>query len=107
MKERLIHYAETFETVTPESAEHGDFEESGFIDENATGTFREMADLLTCTEPSSYPLPACGAGVWYSQTDADIDFHTGTEERRSYHPKTDRDARFMRLAYIATHKPRR
>jgi len=107
MKERLIHYAETFEIVTPESAEQGDYTETGFIDENATGTFRELVDLLDCTEPSSYPLPACGAGVWYTQMDAGIDYRTGAEERRGYHPASDRDARFMRLAYMATHKTRR
>jgi hypothetical protein len=106
MKNRLIHYAETFETVTPESAENGEAADSGFISEETTDDFRAMASLLACTEPSDYPLPADGSRVWYTQLDSDIDYRTGAEERRSYHPKTHKDGRFMRLAYLATHKPR-
>lgn len=36
----------TYTTVTPESSEHGDFEESGFILESATYTLKEISDLV-------------------------------------------------------------
>lgn len=36
----------TYTTITPESAEHGDFEESGFIIESVTCTLKEISGLV-------------------------------------------------------------
>ena len=49
----------TFETISPESAENGDFEETGFLHEGLT--FREAMDVLRwkrgCyVEADSYPV---------------------------------------------------
>ena len=90
----------TFEVVTPESAEHGDFAETGWEDEEGAaiepddleveehGSGSEAAVALavdhigSCVEPSSsdwHPR------VWYTDADGDIDYRTGAEKRYSYH----------------------
>lgn len=96
----MITYAETYEIVTPESAEYGDADERGFIDERLTSDFRDMVDLLEGTEPSCNPLPADpGRHVWYTHYQYDVDYSTAGEESRSYHPLTDRDGRYMAKAW--------
>jgi hypothetical protein len=90
----MIRYKKTFDIITPESAEAGEFAESGFIDENCSMTFREAVELLACTTASDLPNP----GTWYS-TDGDTDYRTGEVEIRSYHPATERDGRYMAKAY--------
>ena len=71
----------TYEVVSPESAEDGEVESRGFIDEVGTSyTVDEAIDLLAGFEPSaSYFHP----GIWYSG-DPDTDFRTGKEETISY-----------------------
>lgn len=73
----------SYETVTPESAEIGDAEEHGWIDEEGTGHDVESAiRLLQGKEPSSSHFHL---GIWYTDIDGDIDFRSGAETRQSYH----------------------
>jgi hypothetical protein len=76
----------TFETVTPESAEHGDAESRGYampggwhFDESdgAELSLSEAIGMLSCAED-------CGA--WWQETDGRIDYKTGAETRYSLHP---------------------
>lgn len=100
-----IRYSETFETITEESAEHGEAADSGFITMLGEESLRGMVDLLRGTEPSRYPLPApqdadwCGS-VWFTKH-GDMDARSGETENRSYHPLTARDARYMVAAWKA------
>lgn len=96
----------TYQTVSPESAEAGDFEDSGFItggnnktddsdegesmevdkdfdDEDATVVSKTIAFLKDkgATNPSSSHF---GGNIWYSDG-GDTDYQTGEEETRSYH----------------------
>ena len=94
-----IKYDETFEIITPESAEHGDFEETGFYAEGCTiDTFANLIDMLANTEPSCYPLPHDGAGVWYTQY-GEPDYRTGDTENRAYHPSGERAQRYFAKAW--------
>jgi len=102
-QQTMIKYAETYEITTPESAEAGDSEETGFISEAEEMTFREAVEMLACTEPSDTPT---GPRTWYT-TEGDTDYRTGAEERRSYHPKTERDGRYMAKAYKTANDKRR
>ena len=100
----------TYSCVTPESAEHGDFSSTGWIDEDGYSCDPEpctcaedcdcesAADLAfefldrESAEPSSsswYP------GVWYSQAVGSTNYHTGEVETRSYHLQgfTDEESR--------------
>ena len=97
----MIHYRETYEIVTQESAENGEAEDSGFIHENAEGTFLDMVKLLRGTQPSCWPLSDgenCHYHLWFTSQPG-IDYRTGAEETRSYHPATDRDCRYMVKAW--------
>ena len=92
----MIDYAETFAILTPESAEHGDYEEQGFIAESLESDFRYMVDLLKHTEPSSSNVEYA---KWFTYYDYHHDYTNGAEESRSYHPKSDRDLHYMIKAW--------
>ena len=100
-----IRYSETFETITEESAEHGEAADSGFITMLGEESLRGMVDLLRGTEPSRWPLPApqdadwCG-NIWFTKY-GDMDARSGEYENRSYHPASARDARYMITAWKA------
>lgn len=74
----------TYEIITPESAEHGDAEECGWVapggwhhDDPAPMSLREAVSLISCAED-------CVS--WFAETDGRQDYRTGAEERRSLHP---------------------
>jgi hypothetical protein len=78
-----ITVRETYEIITPESAEEGEAEESGWIDEEGTEhTFAEVEQMLSGAEPSSSSFHE---GIWYTVYDYSTDFKTGADESRSYH----------------------
>lgn len=73
---------ESYDIVTPESAEDGDAAERGWIDEDGTEyTFRELVELLEGTEPSSGQFHE---GLWYSRT-LDQNPRDASYETRAYH----------------------
>lgn len=94
----------TYEITTPESAEEGDFAETGIwypggwrfkADDPspmedlavAVSGADEAAGLiehhLGAIEPSNYPH--FHPGTWYTESDSDIDYRTGEEMRKSAH----------------------
>ncbi len=88
----------TFSRTTPESVEHGDFSDSGYLEEE--GVSMEPDDIdqeegLTVIDKAADFLDDHGAhepsssefhpGVWYSDGWSTIDYTTGTEEERNYH----------------------
>lgn len=80
----------TYEIVTPESAEEGEFAETGFmlpgewtlsLDEAKT----ECVDMdLRDAMRLAYPDEDCGR--WFSESDGREDYQTGARETRSIHP---------------------
>lgn len=80
----------TYQTVTPESAEIGEPEETGFKAENVEYTFRELVELLhTCEHSGS---------SWATHYCVDEDYATGAITDHSYHPVSNRDARYFEKA---------
>ena len=92
----------TYDCVTQESAEFGDFSDTGWVDEEGIPIepeeyeLEEYGDELSavvalavkeigkCVEPSSSEFsPSCPP--WYTETDPDIDYRTGEETRKSFH----------------------
>jgi hypothetical protein len=77
----MVRFAVTYDVITPESAENGDYEESGFIDEACS--LREAFDL-------------CGrfftqdSGSWFTNDEyghgTRAYYEQGREEVRSLHP---------------------
>ena len=74
----LIYIRETFEIITDESAENGEAESQGFIDEEGSPFFfEELVELLKGTEHS---------GNNWATRYGERDPITGNVENRSYHP---------------------
>ena len=83
-----IMISETYETITPESAENGDIADSGFMYENQPYTFRELVDYILLVG-FFHPSDSHGVPRWLS-TEWDTDYKTGEGELRSIHPGRDR-----------------
>ena len=100
MSERRIRIS--YDVVTPESAEIGDFAETGW--ENEEGVCidpddcyveeagSELAAVVACAvdtigngvEASDYPT-CCPGHTWYTDSDGDVDYDDGSEKRLSYY----------------------
>ena len=88
----------TYEIVTPESAEHGDAEDRGFIDEGCS--FRDAVMLVSghATEPSDSHV---SYARWFTHHNYSNDFMTGAEESRSIHiPDSVSEASRKRIAKL-------
>lgn len=87
----------SFEMTTPESVEHGDVAERGWVDEEGTlidGSESGFDDFIhhavdfleteggRSLEPSSSSF---SPGDWYVEIDGRTDYRTGAETRRSFH----------------------
>lgn len=81
-----ILVSQTFEIITPESAEQGDAEERGYKYEDREFTFRELVDLMEehpqCSSGGGNFTP--GPNDWFSSY-GDTDFRTGAVESTSVH----------------------
>ncbi|HBP0117091.1 TPA: hypothetical protein L5P37_002276 [Pseudomonas aeruginosa] len=96
-----IRVSQTYEIVTPESAEVGDVAESGFDFQDAEFGFRELVDYL---ESNGFTEPSCSHRYpdWVTQAGGDLDYQTGAEERKSLHPgRDDRSRRYWEKALRA------
>jgi hypothetical protein len=92
---RVVSYSRT----TPESAEHGDFSETGWVNEeggSCTPDDYDREDGLTCVDlavkmlkdGAAYPSSThFHTGIWYSADCGTLDYRTGEDEERSYHLK--------------------
>lgn len=89
MSDLLPRIRITFDTVTPGSAEEGDFAETGWVDEEGVVMEDDVVDDAVeflrgkgCLETSSSPFHP---GACYTQADADVNYTTGEHYRESYH----------------------
>ncbi len=74
-----------YSTVTPESAEHGDFEDTGFVYENTEFTFRELVrELREFTSLSSSPSSG-SISDWACTGFEASDYSTGEEREETLH----------------------
>src|SRR6478735_8653132 len=98
-----ILISKTFATITPESAEIGDFDDMGFITECEQVTFRELVDLMIeFREPSQSPNDF-NTHVWYS-SHYTSNYGTGEEREDSLHfhrDNTNNAAKYWKYARIA------
>lgn len=78
-------FAVTYDVVTPESAEHGDTADSGFVVDNVS--LRDAIAALQGAQvaPSCEPFNPRYAYTWFYTLDADVDYRTGAETRRALH----------------------
>ena len=98
-----IYYDVTFQTVTEESAEQGDFADQGYQEENNyVESFRELVDLVSeYPEPSYYPLNTYSYpdNLWFSTVDPDVNYTTGENTYYSLHIKNKR-ALYHLVSYL-------
>lgn len=97
--------SKTFTDVTPESAEHGEAADRGFLWEDTPHTFRELVALMReCSNPSSFPLrrPAdVTDSVWFSCEPYTADYETGMEREESIHYSRANDPRALKYWQLA------
>lgn len=89
----------TYDVVTPESAEQGDFADQGWIDDDVGhDCFPDSDDMeegltsvdlairfLTQNGPLEASSSAFHPGVWYTQSDGSVNYCTGAQTRYSFH----------------------
>lgn len=78
-----ILISRTYATISPESAEHGEYEETGFLAEKEEVTLRELVELLRGGRPSSSP-PRGTPNEWVDYNRED-NYLTGEETIESVH----------------------
>lgn len=83
----MILISKTFETMSQESAENGDYEDTGYCWENVECSFSELVSIIRGLEPSQSPITNA-AFVWFTEH-GDIDYRTGEETSYSYHFSRD------------------
>lgn len=81
----MILMNRTYSEVTPESAEHGDFSDTGFIYEDQPFSFRDLVRELREFSALSCSHPGSCSGVWASTHFETVDYSTGTEREESLH----------------------
>ena len=84
----MIRYSITYQIITPESAEMGDYSDQGYerYDETAD-SFRELVNLVKdrgFSEPSCSPV-TYSDNIWFSTVDPDRNYQTGEETYYSIH----------------------
>lgn len=93
----------TYDIVTPESAEHGDYAESGFIGESMS--LRDAVAAVQETRTSHVDgrnVELCNAGLGYAiRVDNGMEFETGASETRALHLPTSR-ATARRIARLVS-----
>ena len=94
----------TFCETTPESAEFGDFSDTGFIAQDEQVTFSELVQLMKeHNHPSMSPCDV-NTNVWFSTEFYTNDYSTATEREESIHfssNNTPNAAKYWKLARIA------
>ena len=81
--DRTIYISRTYATISPDSAEFGDYEEQGFIEEQEEVTFHELVEMLRGGEPSTYP-PSGETNEWVTYSNS-TDYLTATERFEMVH----------------------
>ena len=95
MKPLTFNTLRCFADATPESAEHGDFEETGILSEWDL-TFRELVEELTSHR---HWQPAEG-GDWFTTGFYTIDYRTGRDREETLHVRrpSPRHERYYQMA---------
>lgn len=91
----------TFETITPESAEQGDFADSGYMASDVP--LREALSAIGRWYTRSRGAGLEDAGRWFNTIDDEIDYRTGEHTRYAIHPpKGITPASYRRVARVLT-----
>lgn len=93
----------TYSITTFESAEEGEYEDEGYLDEEGAefGSVEEAIEHLKNEGVTEASSSCFHVGVWYD-TEENMDPYTGEHEKRSYHVKdaTPEEERTIYFAVI-------
>lgn len=82
----VFHVSETYSQITPESAEEGDFSDTGWTDHGSFMTLREVRDRILDTVGTYFEGGFEGTSVDLYQSDYHtVCYRTGTEEQACLH----------------------
>lgn len=98
-----ILISRTYSETTPESAEHGEHSDCGFVAEREPVSFRDLVDLLREHPCPSESPTRVDARTWFTSHPWTACYQTGTEREESVHLHRDnppRAARYWRKAAI-------
>jgi len=94
----MIRYTQTYERWTEADIEAGATDDQGIVEAQAQASFRDMVKALQfCERVEGAPMPWFTDGDWNNGTREW--YEQGIQEARSYHPETERDARWMTKAH--------
>ena len=94
--ERLF-FSVTYQTVTPESAEYGEFDEGGFIVEDIEPD--DIQDIISLINNyRCFDWSASNSSGWLSSDSEVIDYSTMEEIMYSLHANNPRSARYLKIA---------
>lgn len=93
-----LEFSVTYTTVTPGSAEYGDFDDSGF--EINSITFNYFCELVDYIESNGFRNWSNSDNTGWLSTDYEIeDYSTMEEKQLSIHAQNSRAQRYLELAY--------
>ncbi len=97
----MIYISKTFDVVTPESAEQGEFAETGTDIDRMGLTFKELVrELREYSEASTYQCTEADARTYsncpWVTSEGDTNYRTGEVTRYSLHLDDRKDARQRR-----------
>jgi hypothetical protein len=85
-----MRFSETYHIVTEDSAEHGDFAETGFNWEDTDYSFKEIVDYVK----RHYSVESIGR--WISDY-PEQNYHDGSYTTKHLHPTNNRAKRYWNL----------
>ena len=87
----------TYQTVTPESAEYGEFDEGGFIVEDIEPD--DIQDIISLINSYRCFDWSCSDGSGWLSSDSEVTDYTAMEEiMYSIHANNERSARYLAIA---------
>lgn len=95
--------SKTYNIVTPESAEDGDFADHGFEFEGYDYSVDDLIDEMgTCIElcTSYRPGMKITRDMWFSETEGDQDLHDGSITYHSWHIDSASDLEMQKLSLL-------
>jgi hypothetical protein len=101
----MVTFRVTYDVVTPESAEQGDYAESGYYsrggwkhEDESSWTLHEVVSQFGRNSLEDN-------GRWFSSTDSDTDYRTGEDTSYSVHPpRSITAASYARLRRILDYR---
>jgi len=86
----------TYQTVTPESSEYGEFDDSGFIVEDIEPD--DIQDIISLINYRCFDWSCSDNSGWLSSDSEVIDYSTMEEIMYSLHANNERSARYLAIA---------